>query len=219
MVISVSVATVLEASYDSSIADTAEFAMRVVLYAVIIALTSAGIILLINGWRIRRRAIDVVDATNFVVPTHTGASIPIRVARNRYYVANTMLLHPVEHQFTMLLNDILPREYRYTVRVAMNRLVKVKQLRHTHAWRNTHWSRIAQKSIDVVVMRASDTKPVLVVLFEDNRYSGSTVVRDAFVASVLREVKLPVVYVAISTMHIREAIQQQILPFLVPVGE
>ena len=193
--------------------------MRVILYAIIIALMSTGILLLINGLRIRRRAADDGDAAPFAAPTHTGVLLPTRAARNRNYVANTVLLHPAEHQFAMLLNDILPREYRYTVRVAMNRLVKVKQLRRTQAWRDAHWSRIAQKSIDVVVMRASDTKPVLVVLFEDNRYSGAPAVRDAFVASVLREVNVPVVYIATSTMHIREAIQQQIMPFLVSVGE
>lgn len=194
--------------------------MRVVLYGVIIALMSVGIGLIVNGWRLRRQAtVDDGDASQSVRLSDTNALVPMRVARNRYYVANTTLLQPAEHQFAMLLHDLLPAEYRYTVRVAMNRLVNVKHLRRTQIWRDAHWNRIAQKSIDMVVMRASDTKPVLVIMFEHNSRSGNPVARDEFVASVLREVKLPVVYIATSTMHIREAIQHQIMPFLMQHGE
>ena len=193
--------------------------MREVLYGVIIVLMSMGIVLIINGWRLRRRAastdVNAAQAVSFDV------SMPFssRMARNRHYVANTTLLLPNEQQFALLLNDILPSEYCYSVRVALNRLVKVKQLRRTQAWRDARWSRIAQKSIDVVIMRASDTKPVLVLLFEDNRHGVAPTTRDVFLASVLHDVKLPVVYIASSTMHIREAIQHQIIPFLVQAGE
>jgi len=192
--------------------------MRVVLYGVIIALMSVGIGLVINGWRLRRRAIDDGHVLQ-IAQSHTSVLFPTRAARNRYYVANTTLLHPAEHQFAMLLTEILPAEYGYTVRVAMNRLVNVKQLRRQQAWRDAHWNRIAQKSIDVVVMRVSDTKPVLVVMFESNSRSGAPVARDEFVASVLHEIKLPVVYISTSTMPIREAIQHQIMPFLMQRGE
>jgi hypothetical protein len=191
-------------------------AMRSILYGIIIALVSTGITLLINGWRMRRTGAHAAAIMNDMYTSGAGIATDTRThtAPNRTYTAHATLMNPAEQQFIELLYEILPADYTYTARVALNRLVTVRQLRRTRVWRDARWSRIAQKSIDVVVMRASDTKPVLAILFEDNMNVQTAVGRDEFLAAVMREVNLPVVYIATSTMHIREAVQYQIVPFL-----
>ena len=180
--------------------------MRFILYGVIVALASTGLFLIVSGLRARWR-----DQAKANLHISVGAS---RSAPQQHYVAYTTLLDSVEQQFACMLREMLPLEFTYTLRVAMNRIVVVRNIRKRQVWRDPRWNRIAQKSLDVVIMERATTKPVLVIMFEDNTKTNSFVSRDDMLAMVMREVEIPVVYIAKSTMQQRDAVQQQIIPLL-----
>ena len=165
--------------------------MRLVLYGLVILLASTGFSLLCWGLRLRWRR----SATE--LPTH---------ARHRDYLALPTLLNSAEQQLAVLLRDILPMGYGYTAQMAVNRLVTVRHLRRGQVWRDPRWNRIAHKSLDFVIIRTADTQPVLAISLADSP--------DAVLDPVLREVGLPLVYIAPRQIPSRDAFQHQIVPLL-----
>ena len=165
--------------------------MRLVLYGLVIILASTGFSLLCWGLWLRWRRAE----------PETG-----EYAGHHDYLALPTLLNPTEQKFAVLLRDVLPVGYRYTAQMAVNRLVTVRHLRRGQVWRDPRWNRIAHKSLDFVIIRSADTQPVLAISLADSP--------DAVLDPVLREVGLPLVYIAPRQIPSRDALQHQIVPLL-----
>lgn len=168
--------------------------MRLVLYGLVIILASTGFSLLCWGFWLRWRR-----------TTPAGDDQP----RHRDYLAHPTLLDPTAHQFAYLLRDILPAGYAVTAGIAVNRLITVRNLRRHQVWRDARWNRIAHKSLDFVIIRSADTHPVLAISLANSP--------DAVLDPVLREVGLPLLYIAPQHMPGRDALQHQIVPLLARV--
>ena len=168
--------------------------MRLVLYGLVIILASTGFSLLCWGLWLRWRRAE----------PETG-----EYADYHDYLALPTLLNSTEQQFAVLLRDVLPVGYRYTAQMAVNRLVTVRHLRRGQVWRDPRWNRIAHKSLDFVIIRTADTQPVLAIRLADPP--------DAVLDPVLREVGLPLLYIAPLHIPSHDALQRQIVPFLARV--
>ncbi len=92
----------------------------------------------------------------------SSPSLTQRRIANDYLVVSSLLI-TAEQTYCAVLRAALPAEYTIMVQVARNRLVVVQRLPKTHHWRDPRWSRIAQKSLDSVVVRMADMVPVLVI--------------------------------------------------------
>jgi very-short-patch-repair endonuclease len=149
-------------------------------------------------------------------PALGSPSLAQRRIANDYAVV-TSLLTAAEQTYYAVLRAALPAEYTIMVQVALNRLVVVQRLPKTHHWRDPRWSRIAQKSLDYVVVRTADMVPVLVIELDDASHTQQMrIARDALVDDVLRDAGLPVIHQPVRATYDRMAIQAQLLVYLTP---
>ena len=151
-----------------------------------------------------------------VAASTSNPSLTQRRIANDYTVV-TSLLTAAEQTYYAVLRAALPAEYTIMVQVALNRLVVVQRLPKTHHWRDPRWSRIAQKSLDYVVVRTADMVPVLVIELDDASHTQQMrIARDVLVDDVLRDAGLPVIHQPVRATYDRMAIQAQLLGYLTP---
>jgi len=144
-------------------------------------------------------------------PTLPGSSSHLV---GRYAVVPTMLT-ATEQQFASILRDILPNEYQYMVQVSLHRVVHLRQMQHNRRWLNSHWNRIAQKSLDFVIVRAADMRIMMALELDDASHErADRIARDELLDSIMQDAGLPLVHIPTRIMHDRLAVQQQIMPFL-----
>lgn len=157
------------------------------------------------------RIIEALSTRDQSTPTIPGSSShPV----GRYAVVPTMLT-ATEQQFAGVLRDILPNEYQYMVQVSLHRVVHLRQMQHNRRWLNSHWNRIAQKSLDFVIVRAADMRIMMALELDDASHErADRIARDELLDSIMQDAGLPLVHIPTRIMHDRLAVQQQIMPFL-----
>jgi len=162
------------------------------------------------------RALRRARLRSGVAAAQSTPSLKQRRAANDYTVVSS-LLTAAEQTYYAALRAALPAEYTIMVQVALNRLVVVQRLPKTHHWRDPRWSRIAQKSLDYVVVRTADMVPVLVIELDDASHTQQMrIARDALVDDVLRDAGLPMIHQPVRATYDRMAIQAQLLGYLTP---
>ena len=131
------------------------------------------------------------------------------------YAAVTTMLTATEQQFAVVLRDILPPEYQYMVQVSLHRVVHVRRMQTNRQWLNPHWNRIAQKSLDFVIVRATDTRIMLAIELDDASHErADRIARDELLDTIMHDAGVPLVHIPVRIMHDRVAVQQHVMPFL-----
>jgi len=151
-----------------------------------------------------------------VAAAQSTPSLTQRRIANDYTVVPS-LLTPAEQAYYAALRAALPAEYTIMVQVALNRLVVVQRLSKVRHWRDPRWSRIAQKSLDYVVVSTRDMVPLLVIELDDASHTQQMrIARDGFVDDVMRDAGLPIIHQPARATYDRMAIQAQLLGYLTP---
>jgi len=133
------------------------------------------------------------------------------------YAVVPRLITISEQAFYAVLCDALPAGYTIMVQVALNRLVTVQRLPKTQHWRDPRWSRIAQKSIDFVVVRVRDMAPVVVIELDDASHTQQLrIERDVLLDAILHDAGLPIIHHPVQASYDRLAIQAQLVDYLTP---
>lgn len=126
-----------------------------------------------------------------------------------------MLLTPTETRFYQVLIAALPTEYTCMTQVALNRLVKVNRPRIGAAWRDPRWNRIAQKSIDFVVVRRSDLRVMVLMELDDATHQKAhRKDRDTFLDTVCASIDLPILHIPVQSEYQRTELQMRLLGYL-----
>jgi hypothetical protein len=126
-----------------------------------------------------------------------------------------MILTPTEMRFYQVLIAALPAEYTCMTQVALNRLVKVNRPRFGAAWRDPRWNRIAQKSIDFVVVRRSDLRVMVLIELDDATHQKAhRKERDMFLDTVCASIELPILHVPVQSEYQRTELQMNLLGYL-----
>ena len=82
-------------------------------------------------------------------------------------------------------------------------------------WLNPHWNRIAQKSLDFVIVRATDTRIMLAIELDDASHErADRIARDELLDTIMHDAGVPLVHIPVRIMHDRVAVQQHVMPFL-----
>jgi hypothetical protein len=131
------------------------------------------------------------------------------------YTKVPQLLTPTELAFYQVLTDALPTEYTCMTQVALNRLIKVQKPRFGAAWRDPRWNRIAQKSIDFVVVRRSDLRVMVLIELDDaSHQKAQRQQRDTFLDTVCANINLPIIHIPVQSHYQRHELQMRLLGYL-----
>lgn len=131
------------------------------------------------------------------------------------YAKVPQLLTPTELGFYQVLTDALPTEYTCMTQVALNRLIKVQKPRFGAAWRDPRWNRIAQKSIDFVVVRRSDLRVMVLIELDDaSHQKAQRQQRDTFLDTVCANINLPIIHIPVQSHYQRNELQMRLLGYL-----
>jgi hypothetical protein len=126
-----------------------------------------------------------------------------------------LLLTPTETRFYHVLIAALPTEYTCMTQVALNRLIKVQKPRFGAAWRDPRWNRIAQKSIDFVVVRRSDLRVMVLIELDDATHQQAhRQQRDTFLDTVCAHINLPILHIPVQPEYQRTELQMRLLGYL-----
>ena len=146
---------------------------------------------------------------------YAGGTAAVRVAHD--YAKVPRIITVTEQSFYTVLCDAVPAGYTIMVQVALNRLVTVHRLAKTHHWRDPRWSRIAQKSIDFVVVRLRDMAPLVAIELDDASHTQQLRIdRDVLLDAILRDAGLPIIHHPVQANYDRIAVQAQLIVHLTP---
>lgn len=131
------------------------------------------------------------------------------------YASILHLVTPHEITFYNVLISALPTEYMCMTQVALNRLIKVQKPRFGAAWRDPRWNRIAQKSIDFVVVRRSDFRVMVLIELDDSTHQQlHRKQRDTFLDTVCGHIDLPILHIPVQLTYQRPEIQMRLSGYL-----
>ncbi len=137
------------------------------------------------------------------------------VIRSDDYQRIQLLLTPTETRFYHVLIAALPTDYTCMTQVALNRLIKVQRPRFGSAWRDPRWNRIAQKSIDFVVVRRSDLRVMVLIELDDSTHQQAhRQQRDTFLDTVCGHIHLPILHIPVQSEYQRTELQMRLLGYL-----
>ncbi len=124
-----------------------------------------------------------------------------RVATNDYRIIG-QLLTANERAFYDALRQALPSGTTVMVQVALNRVVEVRKPLRGRAWRDPRWNRIAQKSLDFVIIRLIDTRPMVVIELDDATHERpERRRRDELLDAVLASAGIPIIHQPVASMY------------------
>jgi very-short-patch-repair endonuclease len=151
-------------------------------------------------------------------PTAIGYGRGARAVRiGNDYAKVPRIITVTEQSFYTVLCDAVPSGYTIMVQVALNRLVTVHRLPKTHHWRDPRWSRIAQKSIDFVVVRLRDMAPLVAIELDDASHTQQLRIdRDVLLDAILHDAGLPIIHHPVQANYDRIAVQAQLIVHLTP---
>jgi hypothetical protein len=144
----------------------------------------------------------------------------VRPARLPYVLEET-LFTPAERQFLGVLKEILPHGVDYYGKI---RLIDIfRPERHLAGPdRLTAVNKVASKHIDFLLVRNSDTKPLLAIELDDKSHQApDRIQRDAFVNRLFADAGLPLLRFPVQRSYPVLAIQEKIAAALpkIPVGK
>jgi len=149
-------------------------------------------------------------------PSATPATHPdrLRVSPDDYRLVG-QLLTANERAFSAALRQALPAGSVLMVQVALNRVVEVRNPRRGDSWRDPRWNRIAQKSLDFVVMRSSDARPVVAIELDDASHERpERRRRDELLDAVLASAGLPIIHQPVLPVYDIDSIRLRLLGYV-----
>ena len=139
---------------------------------------------------------------------------PVRVAPDDYRLVK-QLLTANERAFYEALRLALPVGTVIMVQVALNRVVEVRNPWRGDSWRDPRWNRIAQKSLDFVVMRSADARPVVVIELDDASHERpERRRRDELLDAVLASAGLPIIHQPVLPVYDIGSLQLRLLGYV-----
>jgi len=159
--------------------------------------------------------IRIIEALMFTRDQQTSSTPSSSSHAVGHYAVVPTMLTTTEQQFARSLQDMLPTEYRFMMQVSLHRVVHLRRMQSNRQWLNPYWNRIAQKSLDFVIVRTADTRIMLAIELDDASHDrADRIARDELLDTIMQDAGLPLVHIPTRIMHDRLAVQQHIMPFL-----
>jgi hypothetical protein len=137
-----------------------------------------------------------------------------RVSPDDYRLVG-QLLTANERVFYAALRQALPAGMVIMVQVALNRVVEVRNLWRGDIWRDPRWNRIAQKSLDFVVMRSGDSRPVVAIEFDDASHERpERRRRDELLDAVLASAGLAIIHQPVLPVYDIDSLRMRLLGYV-----
>jgi hypothetical protein len=137
-----------------------------------------------------------------------------RVSPDDYRLVG-QLLTANERVFYAALRQALPAGMVIMVQVALNRVVEVRNPWRGDIWRDSRWNRIAQKSLDFVVMRSGDSRPVVAIELDDASHERpERRRRDELLDAVLASAGLAIIHQPVLPVYDIDSLRMRLLGYV-----
>ncbi len=187
--------------------------MESVVVLVVATLGCSGVLLMVvavalkmyRRWRVEQSAPS---------STPSARSDRTRVSPDDYRLVG-QLLTANERVFYAALRQALPAGMVIMVQVALNRVVEVRNPWRGDIWRDSRWNRIAQKSLDFVVMRSGDSRPVVAIELDDASHERpERRRRDELLDAVLASVGLAIIHQPVLPVYDIDSLRMRLLGYV-----